>query len=244
MGFLKQTGKKKKTEQKNGAGDSGAEQMMPKKGEQEKTMFLSPEERTFSEGKGIKPVSREDRKNADESFEKIFRGNPIIINGPDYLLRISETRMEASLILYRQFTERELRELLQENEIVYGIRDKALKELSQGDKKYEEILVAQGTAKRDGRDGFFEYHFNPRPETRPIILPDGSVDYNVLGKMELVTKGQLLVTYHAVLPAVTGRDVQGNIMEPYEGKELPPLQCNAVKWMKKAVSTLPQRREM
>lgn len=227
MGFLKQAGKTKRKEQKNyvGEGRADLERTGARESGLEKTMFLSPEERTISRGKGAKRTSQEEDEASESTREKIFRGNPILINGPDYLLRISETRMEASLILYRQFTEKELRGLLQENEIVYGISEKALKELAQGGKKYEEILVAQGTAKKDGRDGFFEYHFNPHPETMPIILPDGSVDYNVLGKMELVTEGQLLVTYHGVLPAVPGRDVHGNVMEAYEGKDLPPLQC-------------------
>ena len=227
MGFLKQAGKKKKREQRGSAEEFNAEleEMTPKRDELEKTMFLSPEERTFSQGKRAKRASQGSGEDSDSSREKVVLGNPIIINGPDYLLRISETRMEAFLILYRRFSEKEIRELLKENQIVYGIKEKALQELAQGKLNYEEVFVAQGTAKKDGRDGYFEYHFNPQPETRPIILPDGSVDYNVLGKMELVTKGQLLVTYHTVLPAVVGRDVQGNIMEAYEGKELPPLQC-------------------
>lgn len=227
MGFLKQAGKKKKREQRGIAEEftSELEEMTPKRDELEKTMFLSPEERTFSQGKRGKRASQGSGEDSDSSREKIVLGNPILINGPDYLLRISETRMEAFLILYRRFSEKEIRELLKENQIVYGIKENALQELAQGNLNYEEVFVAQGTAKKDGRDGYFEYHFNPQPETRPIILPDGSVDYNVLGKMELVTKGQLLVTYHTVWPAVVGRDVQGNIMEAYEGKELPPLQC-------------------
>ena len=227
MGFLRQTGKKKKKDQKSSVGESVSEleQMTPDRVELEKTMFLSPEERMGSKGRSGKRTSQEEDEASGYSCGKIALGNPTIINGPDYLLRISETRMEAFLILYRRFSEKEIRDLLKENDIVYGIKEKALEELAQGKLNYEEVLVAQGTEKKDGRDGFFEYHFNPEPETKPIILPDGSVDYNVLGKMELVTKGQLLATYHAVLPAVVGRDVQGNIMEAYEGKELPPLQC-------------------
>lgn len=227
MGFLRQTGKKKKKEQKSyeGAPFAELEQMAQKRDETEKTMFLSPEDRTVSRARGTRRRPQEGGEESAHSREKMFRGNPILINGPDYLLRISETRMEAFLTLYRRFSMKELLELLKENEIVYGIKEKALEELAQGNLNYEEVFVAQGVAKKDGRDGYFEYHFNPEPETKPIILPDGSVDYNVLGKMELVTKGQLLVTYHVVLPAVVGRDVQGNIMEAYEGKELPPLQC-------------------
>lgn len=193
--------------------------------ELEKSRFLTPEERSISKNKDEYRPSEDAGTISGHSKEETGYEEPIIINGPDYLLRINETRMEALLTLYRRFSAEELCGLLKENGIVFGIREKILKELAQGKQNYEETPVATGTAAKDGRDGFFEYHFNPHPETKPIILPDGSVDYNVLGKIELVTKGQLLVTYHSALPAVTGRDVLGNTIDAYDGKELPPLQC-------------------
>lgn len=159
-GILRQTEKKKKKEQKNRAGEPMAEmeQRTPERNGMEKTMFLSPEERMGTQRRGAKHSSQENGEDTGYSSTKIVRGNPIIINGPDYLLRISETRMEAFLILYRRFTEKEIRDLLQENGIAYGIKEKALEELAQGKLNYEEVFVAQGTAKKDGRDGYFEYH--------------------------------------------------------------------------------------
>ena len=230
MGFFNQAGKKKKEEQ---AGHTGkyetvqaaeTEQAALEKNEVEKTMFLSPEERFISKGKNGSRYSGEETVSGD-SGEEAVQGDSNIISDSDYLLRINETRMEVLLTLYRTFSLEELNSLLKENGIVFGIREKTLQELTQGKKNYEEVPVASGIAAKDGRDGFFEYHFDPQPATKPIILPDGSVDYNVLGKIELVTKGQLLVTYHPPLPAVTGRDVLGNTIDAYEGKELPPLQC-------------------
>ncbi len=227
MGFFSQAGKKKKKGQpgyKEEFPEIAAKGGSPKKNELEKTMFLTPEERYISKGKEGCRTEQEETA-PDCSGERTVRGEPIIINGPDYLLRINETRMEALVTLYRRFTTAELDGLLKENGVVYGIRKKALEELAQGKQNYEETLIAAGTAAKDGRDGFFEYHFNPQPETRPIILPDGSVDYNVLGKIELVSKDQLLVTYHPALPAVIGTDVLGHTIEAYEGQGLPPLQC-------------------
>ena len=227
MAFFNQSGKKKKKEQADQMGlvqAAEAEQSSPKKQEPEKSRFLTPGEHNISKAKGGHHTS-EEGTTPGHSRERTVQGDPIIINGADYLLRINETRMEALLTLYRRFSVEELRGLLEENGVVFGIREKTLEELAQGKRNYEETLVATGTAARDGRDGFFEYHFNPQPETRPIILPDGSVDYNVLGKIELVSDGQLLVTYHAALQAVTGRDVLGNTIDAYDGKGLPPLQC-------------------
>lgn len=227
MFFFDRAGKKKKREQAGHTGNARVtepELSSPEKTELEKSRFLTPDPRYSSRDKDGECPSDEGT-SADRSDVGMIPGEPIIINGSDYLLRINETRMEVLLTLYRTYPVEELRGLLRESGVVYGIREKALEELAQGKKNYEETLVAAGTAAKDGRDGFFEYHFNPRPETRPIILPDGSVDYNVLGKIELVTEGQLLVTYHPALQAVTGRDVLGRTIEAREGKELPPLQC-------------------
>lgn len=227
MGLFNLKGKKKKKEQANPAEKLRAEeteQSEPKGNGLEKSRFLTPEERHVSKDKDGHSASEEGMISG-HSAERTVQGEPIIINGSDYLLRISETRMEVLLTLYRCFSAGELRGLLRENGIVFGIREKTLEELAQGKQNYEEVLVAAGTAAKDGRDGVFEFHFNPQPETRPIILPDGSVDYNVLGKIELVKNEQLLVTYHSALPAVTGRDVLGNAINAYEGQELPPLKC-------------------
>ena len=229
MAFFNHIGKKKNKEQTDNMMEMlqapEAEPLSSEKNEPEKSRFLNPEEQYISQDKSGHRTSEKERTTPDNSNERTVYGEPIFINGSDYLLRISETKMEAMLTLYRRFSVEELQGILEKNGIVCGIIEKALEELAKGKQNYEETLVATGTAAKDGRDGFFEYHFNPNPETKPIILSDGSVDYNVLGKIELVTKGQLLVTYHSEMPAVTGRDVMGNTIDAYEGKGLPPLQC-------------------
>ena len=228
MGFFNQAGKKKKKDKIDHKGKFQTvdmEQSSSEYDEVEKTIFLAPKERYSSKEKDIYGIPKEEKAIPDYANKRIVRGDPIVINGSDYLLRISETRMEAQIILYRRFSEEELRGLLKEHGVVFGIKDETLEELAQGKQNYEETLVAIGTDAKDGRDGFFEYHFNPQPETMPIILPDDSVDYNVLGKIELVSSGQLLVTYHAAVSALIGMDVMGNTIDAYEGKELRPLQC-------------------
>lgn len=226
--FFNRTDRKKKKKQTGHTAEfqeMGTEQSSSMENEPEKTMFLTPEEKYISRDKGKKGTAEEQETVSASVNEGIIQGDPIIIDGPDYLLHINETRMEVLLTVYRRFSMKELRGLLDENGIVFGIREKTLEELAQGKQNYEETTVAAGAAARNGRDGFFEYHFNTRPPTRPIILPDGSVDYNVLGKIELVNKGQLLVTYHPAVEAVNGRDVLGNIIEASEGKDQLPLQC-------------------
>ena len=218
MGFFNRSGKKK--EQTNRAEEM--KPLFPKRNGQEG--ILTSEEQYISENKDGDIVDDEGTASGD-SNDGIVSGDSIIINGSDYLLRITDTKTEALITLYRPFSVEELHTLLKENGIVYGIIENALEMLAKGRQNYEETLIASGTAAKNGRDGYFEYHFNPHPQTQPIILPDGSVDYNVLGKIELVKNEQLLATYHPALPAVTGIDVLGNTIEAHDGKELPPLQC-------------------
>ena len=215
MGFFNRSGKNKEHTNRK----EEREPLSSQKNGQEVTP--TPEEQYNSENKDKGIINDASGNPNDESANE----DPIIVNGPDYLLHITDTRIEALLTLYRSFSLEELHTLLEENGIVYGIKEKTLEMIAQGGQNYAEILIASGTAAKSGRDGYFEYHFNSEPQRKPIILPDGTVDYNVLGEIELVTDGQHLATYHSALPGEAGTDVLGNPIEAYNGKELPPLKC-------------------
>ena len=225
MGFFKHNNKnRKKTE------NPKTEQLPKDHPAQNKTMFLTPEEQHISKdtddpliiAKESKIIIRQRREESEEPA-------PQDAPQPDYLLRIDDAHTKALLTVYHRtsgpFSEEELHDILNEHGIVHGIREKTLHEITLGLHDYEEVLIAAGTASKDGHDGFFEYHFNPRPATKPIVLPDGSVDYNVLGKIELVVRDQLLVTYHPAVSSKPGMDILGNRIDAHNGVDLPPLQC-------------------
>lgn len=140
---------------------------------------------------------------------------------------IAEDAMTAYLMLYGKsdgdYTYEEILQYLNDNGIIYGIREKTIRKMIDEREYYEEIIIARGTSAAKGKDGYFEFHFNTTPETKPIVLPDGSVDYNKLGKIELAETGQLLATYHSSIPATDGTDVFGNTTPIEEAKELSPL---------------------
>ena len=215
MSFFNRSGKKKgKTNR--------IEEMEPLSSQKDgREAIPTPEGQYTSENKNGDMINGGSGNPNDEDGQE----DPIIINGEDYLLHITGTRTEALITLYRPFSLEELHALLEENGIVYGVREETLEKLAQVGQSYTEILIASGTAAQSGSDGYFEYHFNPEPQRKPIILPDGTVDYNVLGEIELVTDGQHLATYHSAVPGEAGIDVLGNPIEAYNGKELPPLKC-------------------
>lgn len=152
---------------------------------------------------------------------------PEKVESPHFLLQVSEDCLTAHLMVQKRleepYTKEEILEYLKANGIIYGIDEAALTRILEGKCYYEEVLIAKGVAPVDGKDGYYEYHFNTRPETKPIILKDGSVDYNTLGKFELTLKDQLLATYHTSRPHKDGMDVYGHILKAVEGKELPKL---------------------
>lgn len=170
---------------------------------------------------------RSDRKQDTAQPSKTDTGRRSDREKLNCTLDIAEDAMTAYLMLYGKtdgdYTYEELIQYLNEQGIVYGIREKTIKKMISERQYYEEVIIARGTSAAKGKDGYFEFHFNTTPATKPIILPDGSVDYNKLGKIELAETGQLLVTYHNAIPATDGIDIFGNTTPIEEAKELSPL---------------------
>lgn len=152
---------------------------------------------------------------------------PEKVASPHFMLQVSDDYLTAHLMVQKPkegtYSKTEILDYLTANGIISGIDEDMLAEIVKGKHYYEEVIIAKGTSPIDGKDGYYEYHFNTRPETKPIILKDGSVDYNTLGKFELVLKDQLLATYHVSRPHRDGIDVYGRLLKAAEGKELPKL---------------------
>lgn len=172
---------------------------------------------------GQKIKLRKPKTSAKPSQQEI----PAKLESAHFLLQISEDNLSAHLMVQKRldhpYTKEEILEFLEGNGIVYGIDEKMLSDIIDGNRYYEEVLIARGIAPVNGKDGYYEYHFNTNPETKPIILKDGSVDYNTLGKFELTMKDQLLATYHVSCPHKDGMDIYGRVLKAVEGKELPKL---------------------
>lgn len=85
------------------------------------------------------------------------------------------------------------------------------------------IIVAEGKAAEDGKDGTYTYYFRKKNNRRPRVLEDGSVDYKSIELFEVVEKDQLLAEYHPATMGKFGYDVKGTLISPKKGKELLPL---------------------
>lgn len=165
------------------------------------------------------------RKNILEQEEENEEGTT-----KNFVLNTSPDHMSASIMVFkdndRDCTASEILEFLSENGIVYGIDNEAVHNIAAGECYYEDITIAKGTPPVHGINGYYEYTFNTHPETKPIILPDGSVDYNTLGKFELVYKDQLLATYHPKVDGTDGMNILGEKLKASEACDLPLLKVN------------------
>lgn len=163
------------------------------------------------------------RKAKDEPEEDTDRRQ-------QFILDVSPDKMSATLMVFDD-DEKELNEdiimtFLHENRIVYGIDEEAVSRIVSGEAYYEDVTIAKGTPAVHGIDGYFDYTFNPTPETKPIILEDGSVDYNMLGKIELVYKDQLLATYIPLKEGTDGQNIYGEVIKAKTPVDLKPLKVN------------------
>lgn len=140
---------------------------------------------------------------------------------------ISSDELQAYLYLpvpdKDNYTVEGLKRVLRENGVSYGVKQDVLEQMLHGQIYRKEMLVAEGIAGRDGTDGYFEYLFNMNLDGKPTILPDGSVDYWSIRKVETVKEGQVIANYYPAVKGIDGMTVKGTPIYRRIGREYPPL---------------------
>jgi uncharacterized protein (DUF342 family) len=153
-----------------------------------------------------------------DEFEKLLESKVNVI--------ISEEKTEAYLVALEDITEygvSDIVELLNHHNVIYGI-DKARIAVMLNEKEiFSKVLVAKGSPATQGRNGYYKYYFNTKPVTGTIILEDGTVDYNTLGKLELCKENDLLVEYYPAVQGISGMSVTGAVLKAVPSLDLKPL---------------------
>lgn len=143
-------------------------------------------------------------------------------------VRISTDELEAYLQVPApegdtNYTIRELQEILDHNNVRYGVISSALTDIIGGKLYNQQILVAKGNAPIHGVDGYYEYMFNRRVDNKPQIREDGTVDYWSVNNIESVDAGKVIAVYHPPVQGKDGMGVRGNVVFAKRGKEQPML---------------------
>lgn len=148
------------------------------------------------------------------------------INEP--IVRISYDEMEAYLLLptlsaNESYSLEDVQQAINKAGVKLGIDEaviaSAVKHRSYG----REILIAKGKEPVNGKDGYYEYHFNTNFDHKPTVNPDGSVDYWSVHSVEIVEEGQVIATYTEPIEGQDGYTVNGKPKLAQRGRPAPPL---------------------
>lgn len=144
------------------------------------------------------------------------------------IVQITADGMEAYIMLVTpddggEYTVESLQKALDERGVKYGIDESALKELADEKKYGLETLIARGTEAVDGKDGYYDYNFNCNFDKKPLIRPDGTVDYWSVKSIESVVQDQVIAEYHPCVEGTDGKTVTGKPIPAKRGREQLPL---------------------
>ncbi|MBP5604984.1 MAG: DUF342 domain-containing protein [Ruminiclostridium sp.] len=118
-------------------------------------------------------------------------------------------------------TEEEVRNAMALNGIRYNVNEEAIqKAFTNGGLS---VLLAQGVAPVDGKDGYFTYHFERKSGVQMKADEFGNVDYHDLGLIQNIEKGVVIADIIPETKGTPGKDIRGIELPQYPGK---PVKLN------------------
>ncbi len=187
------------------------------------------------EGYGIqdidfKAISDIYKSDDDVIVQKISSNTKILQEAEDIKISVEKGNLEA----YIKFipptnhgtpaTLQDIKNAVTKANINFGIIDGILEELAEERTPNRSYLLAVGENFEDGKDGYLEYHFDISKKSRkPKTLKDGTVDYKNLDLIDMVQKGEKLVTAHPAINGKDGKNVFGAPIPCKKPKPAPPL---------------------
>lgn len=116
-------------------------------------------------------------------------------------------------------TERDIRDALDKNKVIYGIDDEMVKRIAEEKLYSRKNLVAQWTPPVNGVDGTIHYYFEKQLNIAPVEDEHGFVDYKNLGLIRTVHEGDLIADITLPTPGEPGMDVRGRTLRQIVGKK-------------------------
>lgn len=136
-------------------------------------------------------------------------------------LFIAENLMEASVFLHdreKKVNREALIEALQQNNVRKGIDFQIMDQICEGKSDRDIVVIARGKKPTTGEDGWYEFFFETDLKKNPILLEDGSVDYQNAKWFEMVKAGQKVAYYHVAEPGRPGYKINGEEIPAYAGQ--------------------------
>ena len=107
---------------------------------------------------------------------------------------------------------------LKQSGIIFGIKEEVVHTLTENPIYDQNILVAEGMAPINGKNGEIHFLVDIHKDRKPIIMEDGSVNYRDLDYIENVRKGQKLCEITQPTPGINGKNVVGTVLKAIDGK--------------------------
>ena len=161
----------------------------------------------------------EDNVMEENVMEKGICNVQITVSDDENAAYICMTRPEAGT----ENTLESIMGLVNDLGIVHGVSTGVLKSLLEKKAYGQVVKFAQATPATDGEDGWYEFLFDTKIDTRPKILKDGSVDYSEYGSVPSVVGGERIVVYHPATASKDGINVYGGSILAKKGKDLAKL---------------------
>lgn len=117
------------------------------------------------------------------------------------------------------FSTLELRQILKENGVIFGIKEETLEKLREGCVK--EILVAEGEIPIKDKQSELKLFFTPTQMFFPDSNSDEKIDYKNLFRISNVSKGDKIAEIIPEVIGTDGIDVCGNIVEREYVRKIP-----------------------
>ena len=175
----------------------------------------------------------------DDDFDYIHVAGT---NGPAkverYKINVEDEDMRVYLILMkpdldhgeRDVSQYEIMQALERYGINTGINESAIAAMLDKHIYGREVLIAEGTEVREGKNGYFDYFFPMEEKDKfgrtkkkpPEIRSDGSVDYTSVNLIYCVNEGDILAEYHPAIQGTPGVTTRGRVIQPRAVKDLKP----------------------
>jgi len=150
------------------------------------------------------------------------------------IITISDDSMEAFIEFVREeggkkLTDEGIKNAVAKSGVSFGLDVERLSQLAQSRACGEKIKIAAGKNPENGKDGVLEYQGDFETSQIPTYLENGSVDYYERKNFFSVKTGQIIAIYHKAVKGLTGKNVLGEDISAYDGKELPlPVGKNVI----------------
>jgi uncharacterized protein len=115
-------------------------------------------------------------------------------------------------------TREQLMAALQENRIIYGIKESSVEKLAARPIYNIKLEIAKGVPPVYGRDGSINFYVQRDSEYRPEINMEGTIDYKNLDYFQMIKKGQTLAEITRETEGTEGMNIYGGVVPTKNGR--------------------------